>query len=58
MKTILSVVAAISLFAAMGVTDNMTTQIICSATSLAVFFTSCKIYEKYYLTDKDKEERV
>ena len=58
MKTILSIIAAISLFAAMGVADNMVTQIIWTGVSLAMFFTSCKLYEKYYLNDDEKEERV
>lgn len=57
-KAILTVAAALSLMATMCVSDNLVAQIIWSAASLAVFYTCCKLYEKYYLTDEEKEEQV
>lgn len=57
MKTLLGFIAAASLFAATGTSDNLISQIIWSTGCLAVFLTTCKIYEKYYLNEEE-EERV
>lgn len=58
MKTLLAFIAAGSLFAATGTTDNFVTQVIWSSSCLTIFIASCKVYEKYFLTKKEKEERV
>lgn len=57
MKTLLGFIAAGSLFAATATSDNLIYQIIWTAGCLAVFLTTCKIYEKYYLKE-EKEDRV
>lgn len=58
MKTLLAFIAAGSLFAATGTSDNLSDQVAWSSSCLAVFFVSCKIYEKKYMTKEEKEERV
>ena len=58
MKTLLGFIAAASLFAATGTTGDPMTQLLWWSGCITVFVTTCKIYEKKYLTDEEKEERV
>lgn len=58
MKTLLAFIAAGALFAATGTSDNLVAQVIWTSSCLAIFIASCKIYERYFLTDEEKEEQV
>lgn len=58
MKTLLAFIASAALFATCAVSDLRTAQIIWSGCSLAVFYGAVKLYEKYYLSDEEKNERV
>lgn len=58
MKTLLGFIAAAALIAACSVSDNMVAQILWTGGSLAVFYAVCKIYEKHYMSDEEKNERV
>lgn len=58
MKTLLGFIAAFALFAACGQSDNLVAQVLWSGGALALFFGVCKIYERYYMSDEEKNERV
>ena len=57
MKAILTIVAVISFVMMFCTSESLVAQCFISLGSITLFVGSCKLYEKYYLTN-DEEERV
>ena len=61
MKTLLGFIAAAALFAATGTSEISETpilQFLWTCGCIAVFYATCKIYEKKFMTKEDRKERV
>ena len=58
MKTVLSIIAAISFVMIPAEAESVLAQVLWSCGWMGVLAISVKLLDKYYLTDEEKEERA
>jgi hypothetical protein len=58
MKALIYTAACLSFIGLFCTSDNLISQCIVSVISMAIFTGSCKVIEKKYLTDEEREEEV
>lgn len=58
MKALIYTAACLSFIGLFCTSDNIAAQCLITLGSLAVFAASCKVIEKKYLTDEEREEEV
>ena len=58
MKILLSIVAAIAFAMMFATSDIGWVQLVISFSSISVFVLCCKLYEKFYMTEEEKEMKV
>lgn len=58
MKALIYTAACLSFIGLFCTSDNLALQCLITLGSMAVFAASCKVIEKKYLTDEEREEEV